>query len=315
MESGSERCERTVAGFATSAAGASLAPRSADGTLRSEEGRCPHDVPDRAARRARRPARPHRCRVEPAVVPPPRREGPAKLTGAAMYADDLVVPGRLVRRDDPLDRRARPLHRARPGPGLRLVVGRARDRGGHPRREHRAARSRPTSRSSCRSAARSSTTPSRWRCSPRPDRATLRAARRAIRPRTEPLPAGLRPARLRPRLRHLRDRERRRRGRDGRRRPRPRGRVPGRPPGAAVHREQRDDRGPARRRRHRRHGLAPVPVLRPHRAQEGPRASTTRRRRSSRPRPAAGSAARRSSPRSSPSTPRSSRSRPSGRSG
>jgi len=26
-------------------------------------------------------------------IPPPRREGPAKLTGAAKYADDLVFPG------------------------------------------------------------------------------------------------------------------------------------------------------------------------------------------------------------------------------
>ncbi len=54
-----------------------------------------------------------------------------------------------------------------------------------------------------------------------------------------------------------------------RRRPRPRGHVPRRPPGAAVHREQRDDRGAARGRRRRRPRLAPVPVLRPQGAEAG----------------------------------------------
>src|SRR3990172_12853561 len=29
----------------------------------------------------------------PPRPPPPRREGPAKLTGTALYADDLVFPG------------------------------------------------------------------------------------------------------------------------------------------------------------------------------------------------------------------------------
>ena len=99
---------------------------------------------------------------------PLRREGPAKLTGTAMYTDDLVVPGRLVRRDDPLDRRARHV-RSRststpPSTGRRSSSS--------PRPTSRAttssARSRPTSRSSSRSAARSSTTPSRWRSSPPP---------------------------------------------------------------------------------------------------------------------------------------------------
>ena len=119
--------------------------------------------------------------------------------------------------------------------------------------------------------------------------------------------AGPRPARSEQRLRPLR------RSRAGdvdaglrRGRPRHRGRVPGRPPGAAVHREQRDDRRARGRRRRHRPRLAPVPVLRPQGAQARRSASATTRRGSSRPRPAAASAARRSTRRSSPSTRRSS---------
>ena len=46
-------------------------------------------------------------------------------------------PGRLVRRDDPLDRRARAVRRDRARPGVRLVDGRRRHRRRHPRRQHR----------------------------------------------------------------------------------------------------------------------------------------------------------------------------------
>ena len=139
-----------------------------------------------------------------------------------------------------------------------------------------------------------------------PDRATLRAARRAVTARTEPLPGGLRPARVRPRVRGLRDRPRR----------------PGcraSPPPTSIlegeyrvgHQEQLYIENnamiavPARGRRGDRPRLAPVPVLRPHGAQARRSASTTARRGSSRPRPAAGSAARRSTRRSSRCTRRS----------
>ena len=43
-------------------------------------------------------------------VPPPRREGPAKLTGAAKYTDDLVFPGAwfgaTIRSADAQDRKS-----------------------------------------------------------------------------------------------------------------------------------------------------------------------------------------------------------------
>ena len=204
-------------------------------------------------------------------LPPPRREGPAKLTGTATYADDLVVPGawygatirstdahaRFVALDqDPdFDWSSVVLVTAADIPGENIVSSIKADQpilvpiGGEI--QHHA---EPLVLLAA------------------PDRATLRAARHAIRAAHRAAAAGLRPARLRPRVRRRTTIESgeveaaMRRGR-----PHPRGRVPGRPPGAAVHREQRDDRGPARRRRHRRPRLAPVPVLRPHRAQAGPR--------------------------------------------
>ncbi len=203
-------------------------------------------------------------------VPPPRREGPAKLTGTAMYTDDLVVPGAwygatirstdaharflALDQDPDFDWSSVVLVTAADIPGENIVSSIKADQpvlvpiGGEI--QHHA---EPLALLAAA------------------DRGTLRAARRAIRPRTEPLPRDLRPARLGARVRDLHHRERRGRGGDGRGGPRPRGRVPGGPPGAALHREQRDDRGPARRRRRGHHGLAPVPVLRPHRAQEGPR--------------------------------------------
>ena len=273
-----------------------------------------HDDPDRAARRARHPARHDPGRARPAARPL-RREGPAKLTGTAKYTDDLVVPGRLVRGDDPLDRRAR----ARSTRSTSTPRSTGRRSSSSPRPTSPAttssARSRPTSRSWSRSAARSSTTPSRWPCSP--PRTGPPCARRVTRstPRTTQLPAGLRSARVRPRLRRLRRIER------------------GDPDAAFAaadlilegeyrvgHQEQLYIENNAMiavptdgRRRHR-HGLAPMPVLRPRRAQARPRHRRPARRGSSRRRPAAGSVARRSSPRSSRSTPRSSPARPSARS-
>ena len=76
-----------------------------------------------------------------AVPLPTRREGPAKLTGQALYADDLVFPGAwygaTIRSTVPHAR----LLAIELDPGLRLVAGRRRHRGRHPgperRREHR----------------------------------------------------------------------------------------------------------------------------------------------------------------------------------
>ena len=129
------------------------------------------------------------------------------------------------------------------------------------------ARSRRTSRSWSRSAARSSTMPSRSRCWP------LRIARRCVPPAGQPTrkPGSSRRSSIPLRPTHVFASYELGTGEldaafaSGR--PRPGRRVPGRPPGAALHREQRDDREPGRRRRGNRHGLAPVPVLRAWRAQ------------------------------------------------
>ena len=224
---------------------------------------------------------------------PLRREGPAKLTGAAKYADDLVFPGAwfgaTIRSTDAHAR----FIGARPRSGVRLV---ARSWSSPPTTSPAttsSARSRPTSRSSSRSVARSSTTPSRSRSSPH--RTGRRSGPPAARSRSGPstLAGGLRPARGRHVLRRLRDGRRRPGRRLRRRRPRPRRRVPGRPPGAAVHREQRDDRRAVGRWRGHCPRLAAVPVLHPYRAASAASPSTTARRASSRRRPAAGSAARR----------------------
>ena len=82
------------------------------------------------------PARDDRSR------PGPRRgAAPARGAGQADRRGEVRrrprLPGRLVRGHDPLDRRARALRRARPRPGLRLVEGRGRHRGRHPRRQRR----------------------------------------------------------------------------------------------------------------------------------------------------------------------------------
>ena len=155
--------------------------------------------------------------VEPGTIAPGRARGaataPSRGPGQAHRRRQVRrrpgLPGRLVRGDDPLDRRARPVRRR--STSTRRSTGRRWSSSPPPtsRATTSSARSRPTSRSSSRSVARSSTTPSRSALLAAPDRATLRAARRAVRVRTETLPRGLRPARLRPRVRRLRDRGRR----------------------------------------------------------------------------------------------------------
>ena len=211
--------------------------------------------------------------VPPGTIVPGRARGaraaPARGPGQAHRRREVRrrprLPGRLVRRDDPLDRRARPVRRARPRPGLRLVDGRRRHRGRHPGREHRQldqggpADPRPDRR---RDPAPRRAAGARRRARPR-DAPRARAGRVTV--RTEPLPPVFDPLESE----HVFAALRRSPSGDvdaafARRRPRPRGRVPGRPPGAALHREQRDDRRPARRRRRHRPRLAPVPVLRPH---------------------------------------------------
>ena len=279
-----------------------------------EDGPCPTDDPDRAARRPRHPARHDRARARPRRRAAPPR-GPGQATGAAKYADDLVFPGAwygatirstdahatfaALELDPAFDWSTVVVVTAADIPGDNVV-------------------------SSIKAGP----------ADPRPDRRRDPAPRRAAgahrRPRPGDAPGGApchhgrQPSRSRrSSTRSWSDHvfaayelgvRRPRRGLRGRR-PRPRGRVPGRPPGAAVHREQRDDRRADRGRRRHRPRLAPVPVLRPHRAQARPRASTTGRRGSSRRRPAAGSVARRSTRRSSGCTRRCWRARPVGRSG
>ena len=59
-----------------------------------------------------------------AVPLPTRREGPAKLTGQALYADDLVFPGAWYGATIRSTVAARAPARDRARPGLRLVPGR-----------------------------------------------------------------------------------------------------------------------------------------------------------------------------------------------
>ena len=245
---------------------------------------------------------------------PLRREGPAKLTGAALYTDDLVFPGAWYGADDPLDRRPRPAPRARPRPELRLVDGRRRDRGRHPRREHRQLdQGRPADPRPGRRRDPHHAEPIALIAAP--DRATLRAARHAHHGRG---PSRSRRSSTRSSSSTsspVRDRARR---------------VEAAFAAADLvlegeyrvgHQEQLYIENnamiavPGRGRRGHRPRLAPVPVLRPHGAQAGARPRRPPGARSSRPRPAAGSAARRSTRRSSRSTPRSSRCKPGARSG
>ena len=222
--------------------------RRAPGCIESaamEDGRVPdhHDAgpsaPTPVARASPGRSRPARARA--GCPAPARGSGQAHRRGEIHRRPRLS--GRLVRRHDPLDRRPRAPHRARPRPRLRLVDGRRRDRGRHPGREHRRldqgrpADPRPDRRRdppSCRAAgpARRGRPRHAARCPPsahapspsRSSRSSIRSSRTTCSRDYEIAP--------------------RRFGRRScRRRLRPRGRVPGRPPGAALHREQRHDRG------------------------------------------------------------------------
>ena len=117
----------------------------------------------------------------------------------------------------------------------------------------------------------SATTPSRVALVAAPDKATLREARRRVRLRTEPLPPVFDPLLSEQQFSAVEigrgdvDAAMAAAG------ARHRGRVPRRPPGAALHREPGHDRGAATRRRHHHHGLDAVPLLRPRGAQARPR--------------------------------------------
>ena len=128
-------------------------------------------------------------------LPPPRREGPAKLTGAALYADDIVVPGAwygatirstdaharflALEQDPSFDWASVVLVTSTDIPGDNVVSSIKADQpilvpiGGEI--QHHA---EPLVLIAA------------------PDRATLRAARHAIKPRTEPLPAVFDPLEL-----------------------------------------------------------------------------------------------------------------------
>ena len=186
-------------------------------------------------------------------VPPLRREGPEKLTGEAKYADDLVVPGAwygaTIRSTDAHAR----FVALESDPDFDWSTGRPRHRRRHPGRQPR--RLDPGDQPilvPVGGEIQHHAEPLALLAAP--DRATLRAAKRRLKLVTEPLPpifdplesastsspittssagdvaAGFAAADVDPR-----------------------GRVPGRPPGAAVHREQRDDRGARRGRRRHRH--------------------------------------------------------------
>ena len=174
---------------------------------------------------------------------PLRREGPAKLTGAAKYADDLVFPGAwfgatirstdaharftALALDPAFDWSTVIVVTAADIPGDNIVSSIKADQpilvpvGGEI--QHHA---EPLALLAA------------------PDKATLRAARHAATAVTEPLPAIFDPLVADTFFAAYELGE----GRPGRgvrgRRPGARGRVSGRPPGAAVHREQRHDRGP-----------------------------------------------------------------------
>ena len=96
----------------------------------------PNDDPDRVARRHRHPARHDRTRPRPGCRPAPPR-GPGQADRGGQVRRRPRLPGRLVRPDDPLDRRPRDVRGPGPRSGLRLVEGRRRDRRRHPRRQHR----------------------------------------------------------------------------------------------------------------------------------------------------------------------------------
>ena len=242
-----------------------IAPRGADrcGPVRDWRGRVPgrpshglrggivpaHDGPDRAHGRARRPARHDRCPAEPDRPRPLRREGPAKLTGTALYTDDIVVPGawygatirsteahatfEALDLDPAFDWSRVVVVTAADIPGENIVSSIKSDQpilvpvGGEI--QHHAeplALLAAPDRATLREARQPGDRPRRpgWSRSSTPRRATTPSRPTASSPATWTRPS-----------------------------PTPtsssRGRVPRRPPGAAVHREQRDDRRPDRGRR------------------------------------------------------------------
>ena len=96
----------------------------------------PYDDPDRRSRRARRHAGHPRSRpCAPRRPAAPR--GPGQAHGRRPVHRRHRGSRGVVRRDDPLDRRARDVRRPRSRPGVRLVEGGRRHRRRHPRRERR----------------------------------------------------------------------------------------------------------------------------------------------------------------------------------
>ena len=210
-----------------------------------------------------------------------RKDSDAKVTGAAKYIDDLTFPGMLHGTTDSLDDPARHAHLHPPRLRHHRLHRRRLPR--HPRPQHRRAdRRRPAVPGGARDLSlrrADSAAGARRSRSARPaprshDR--LHAAARALRSRA-----------IGPRLQNDRDRQGidrrglRPGGRDRRRR------VPHRASGAALHRDQRRDRG-ARRRRHDRVRIDAVSVLRPPRADRCRSACRPTASASSRPKPAAG---------------------------
>ena len=239
-------------------------------TIRTSPGRTTTPV-------APRRSAPEPLLVEPGTIAPGRaraaaplrRGGPGQADRRGEVRRRPGLPGRLVRRDDPLDRRPRPVRRLRPRARLRLVEGRRRHRRGHPRREHR----QPDQRRPARPRADRRRDPAPCRAARPPRRRGSRdappRARAASRIRTTPSPPVFDPLESDHVFAHYDiasgDLDGRLRGGG----PDPRGDLPGRPPGAALHREQRDDRGAPRGRRRRGPRLAPVPVLHPQGAEAG----------------------------------------------
>ncbi len=265
-------------------------------TIETRPGRAAGPAP-RPRLRLRSSCRPGR---RPGAVPATARRSAARARpsspATALYADDLVFPGAwygaTIRSTDAHAR----LLGDRPRPRLRLVDGRRRHRRRHPRREHRGEhRRRPAD-----------PRPGRRR-DPPPGRAgrpaggapiARRSARRAggVRLRTEPLPPVFDPLASTVRLRPLRARQGRRRRRASRR-PTWSSRATYR----VGHQEQLYIENnamiavPARGRRRRPSTASLQCPYYVHKAlKRGARARRRARPGSSRPRPAAGSAARRS---------------------
>ena len=141
------------------------------------------DLPTSAAR-----ARAGGLGVGRARALPLRREGPAKLTGTALYTDDLVFPGawygHTVRSTDAHARTARASSSIPTFDWSRSSCSRRRDIPGENRRQPDRRRPAGAGRTT-----RSATRPNRVALLAAPDRETLRAARAHLQLRTRPLPA------------------------------------------------------------------------------------------------------------------------------